>query len=55
MADIELLDRGRGMQFSTSRVTVLDLVPYFQRGKDSAEIRRWIPVLTDEEIAVVKR
>lgn len=29
---IELVNRGRGLQLSTSRVTVQDLVPYFQDG-----------------------
>ena len=27
--DIQIIDRGRGLQLSTSRVTVQDLVPYF--------------------------
>jgi len=52
--DITLIDRGRGMQLSTSRITVLDLVPYFQRGSSPEEIIRWIPTLTPEEIAVVE-
>ncbi len=52
---IEIVDRGRGMQLSTSRVTVQDLVPYFQEGCSSEEIVRWIPTLTAEEIAVVQR
>ena len=51
---IELVDRGRGLQLSTSRVTVQDLVPYFQEGCSHNEIIRWIPTLTPEEIAVVK-
>jgi hypothetical protein len=52
---IEIVDRGRGVQLSTSRVTVQDLVPYFQRGESHEEIMRWIPILTPEEIAVVER
>ncbi len=52
--EITLVDRGRGMQLSTSRITVMDLVPYFQDGCSYEEIRRWIPSLTDEEIAVVE-
>jgi uncharacterized protein (DUF433 family) len=51
---IELVDRGRGLQLSTSRITVQDLVPYFQRGESYEEIMRWIPILTREEIAVVE-
>src|SRR5262245_51853044 len=53
--DVVIVDRGRGLQLSTSRVTVQDLVPYFQEGCSSEEIIRWIPTLTIEEIAVVRR
>src|SRR3984957_8617289 len=52
---IEIVDRGRGPQLSTSRVTVQDLVPYFQEGCSHEEIIHWIPTLTTEEIAVVER
>jgi hypothetical protein len=52
---VEIVDRGRGLQLSTSRVTVLDLVPYFQRGCSFDEITRWIPSLSHQEIAVVER
>src|SRR5436190_10507004 len=52
---IQLVDRGRGLQLSTSRVTVQDLVPYFQEGCTAEEIIRWIPALTAAEIAVVER
>jgi uncharacterized protein (DUF433 family) len=51
--DIQIVDRGRGLQLSTSRITVQDLVPYFQEGASSKEITRWIPTLSEEEIAVV--
>ena len=51
---IEIVDRGRGLQLSTSRITVQDLVPYFQRGDSYDEITRWIPTLSPEEIAVVE-
>src|SRR5437773_1481803 len=52
--DIHLVDRGRGLQLSTIRVTVQDLVPYFQEGCSYEEILRWIPALTVEEIKVVE-
>jgi uncharacterized protein (DUF433 family) len=52
---IQIIDRGRGAQLSTSRVTVQDLVPYFQEGSSYEEILRWIPSLTAAEIAVVER
>lgn len=54
-SDIQIIDRGRGLQLSTSRITVQDLVPYFQRGCSYDEIIRWIPTLSREEIAVVER
>jgi uncharacterized protein (DUF433 family) len=53
--DIQIVGRGRGLQLSTSRITVQDLVPYFQEGCNYEEIMRWIPTLTVEEIAVVDR
>jgi hypothetical protein len=52
---IQIVNRGRGLQLSTSRVTVQDLVPYFQEGCSYDEIIRWIPTLTHDEIAVVER
>jgi uncharacterized protein (DUF433 family) len=51
---LEIVDRGRGPQLSTCRITVLDLVPYFQKGRSYDEITRWIPTLTIEEIAAVE-
>jgi uncharacterized protein (DUF433 family) len=53
--EITIVDRGRGLQLSTSRITVQDLVPYFQRGLSHDEIIRWIPTLTENELAVVER
>ena len=52
---IEIVERGRGPQLSTCRITVLDLVPYFQKGSSYDEIVRWIPTLTSEEISAVER
>ena len=52
---IRIVDMGRGPQLSTSRVTVQDLVPYFQEGCSEEEIIRWIPTLTADEIAVVEQ
>lgn len=51
---IQIVDRGRGPQLSTSRITVQDLVPYFQEGRSCEEIVRWMPTLTADEIAVVE-
>jgi uncharacterized protein (DUF433 family) len=55
MNAIEIVDRGRGPQLSTNRITVQDLVPYFQQRWTYEEIREVIPVLSIEEIAVVER
>jgi uncharacterized protein (DUF433 family) len=52
--EITLVDRGRGLQLSTSRITVHDLVPYFQEGCSYDEIIRWLPSLTHEEIRIVE-
>jgi uncharacterized protein (DUF433 family) len=53
--EITPVDRGQGLQLSTSRITVHDLVPYFQTGCSHEEILRWLPSLTHEEIAIVER
>jgi uncharacterized protein (DUF433 family) len=52
--EITLVDRGRGLQLSSSRITVHDLVPYFREGCSHDEIIRWVPSLTHEEIRVVE-
>ena len=52
--EITLVDRGRGLQLSNSRITVDDLVPYFQDGWSYDEIIRWVPSLTHEEIRIVE-
>lgn len=52
---IPVIENGRGPQLATSRVTVQDLVPYFQRGSSVEEIIRWIPTLSPEEIASLER
>jgi hypothetical protein len=53
--EITLVDRGRGLQLTTSRITVHDLVPYFQEGCCYDEIIRWLPSPTREEIGIVDR
>ncbi|MSQ95536.1 MAG: hypothetical protein EXR98_13385 [Gemmataceae bacterium] len=50
----EIVDSGRVPQLSTSRITVQDLVPYYRERASNDEIRRWIPSLTDDEIALLK-
>jgi hypothetical protein len=53
--EICLVNRGRGLQLSTSRITVHDLVPYFQEGCSHDEIIRWLPSLSRDEIEIVER
>src|SRR5688572_19810015 len=55
MNDISIVDRGRGPQLSTSRITVQDLVPYFQQRYTYDQIRELMPILTVEEIATIER
>jgi hypothetical protein len=38
--EITLIDQGRGLQLSTHRARVQDLVPFFQEGCSDDEIRR---------------
>jgi hypothetical protein len=54
IGEVMLVDRGRGLQLSTSRITVMDLVPYFQRRCSHDEIIRWLPTLSSTEIEVVE-
>jgi uncharacterized protein (DUF433 family) len=54
-SEIYIIDRGRGPQLSTSRITVQDLVPYFQKHFTHEQIQEIIPVLTVEEIQAVER
>jgi uncharacterized protein (DUF433 family) len=54
VGEITLVDRGRGLQLSTSRITVMDLVQYFKHNWSYDDIIQCIPSLTPEEIAVVE-
>ena len=52
---ITVVDRGRGPQLSTSRITVQDLVPYFQEGASQQEILYVFPSLILDEVVVLER
>ena len=52
---IEIVDRGRGPQLSTSRITVQDVVPYLQRQCTFEQIREVMPLLTVEEFQAVEK
>jgi uncharacterized protein (DUF433 family) len=51
----QIVDRGRGPQLSTCRITVQDLVPYLQQGYSCDEIRAVMPVLTREDVRAVEQ
>lgn len=54
--EITIVDRGRGPQLSTSRITVQDLLRYFQLGYPPEQIiREAMPSLSVAEIDVAKR
>jgi hypothetical protein len=50
---IEIVDRGRGPQLSTSRITVLDIFYWLHRGDGWKEVHYGMPTLTREEFDVV--
>jgi uncharacterized protein (DUF433 family) len=50
---ITIVDRGRGPQLSTSRITVLDVFYYLHRGHDFDVIHEAMPTLTREEFDAV--
>jgi uncharacterized protein (DUF433 family) len=54
-AVIEIVDRGRGKQLSTCRITVQDVYPYVVRGDSDDQIRDAMPILTLAEIQAVRR
>lgn len=54
--EITIVDRGRGPQLSTSRITVQDLFPYFQLGyTDERIIGEVMPSLSAAEVGVARR
>jgi uncharacterized protein (DUF433 family) len=55
MKSIKIIDRGRGPQLSTCRITVQDLVPYLQQQYTHEQILQIMPILTVEEIQAVER
>src|SRR5438105_2473190 len=50
---IEIVDRGRGPQLSTTRITVLDIFYRLHRGDGWEEIHHSMPTLTRAEFDVV--
>lgn len=54
-AEITIVDKGRGPQLSTSRITVQDLVPYLQLKYSYDDILKIMPTLSVPEIQAVER
>ena len=52
---VQIVDRGRGPQLSTCRITVQDLVPYLQQNCAIEEIMAIMPVLTAQDIEAAQR
>jgi uncharacterized protein (DUF433 family) len=50
---IQIVDRGRGPQLSTTRITVLDIFYYLHCGYDFDTIHEMMPTLSREEFDVV--
>jgi uncharacterized protein (DUF433 family) len=50
---IEIVDRGRGPQLSTTRITVMNIFYWLHRGYDWDGIHESMPTLTREEFDVV--
>lgn len=54
-AEITIINKGRGPQLSTSRITVQDIFPYFQLNYTYDQIRQIMPSLSVAEIRAVER
>ncbi len=52
-ATVAIIDRGRGPQLSTTRITVMYVFYWTHRGYGMDEIRDIMPMLSQEEIDVV--
>ncbi len=50
---IEIIDRGRGPQLSTSRITVMDVFYWYHRGQSWDQILEMIPALSREELDAI--
>lgn len=50
---IEIVERGRGPQLSTTRITVMDIFYWLHRGYDWEHIQKSMPTLTRAEFDVV--
>jgi hypothetical protein len=51
--EITIVDRGRGPQLSTTRLTVMDVFYYMHRGDDFEFIHQVMPTLTRPEFDVI--
>jgi uncharacterized protein (DUF433 family) len=51
----QIVDRGRGPQLSSCRITVQDVVPYLQLNCSIEEIMAIMPVLTVQDLQAIQR
>ena len=54
MKTINIIDQGRGMQLSNSRITVQDVYPYLKDKCAREEILEHMPTLSLEELLVIE-
>jgi uncharacterized protein (DUF433 family) len=50
-----IVDRGRGPQLSTCKVTVQDLLPAFKAGRSDEAILAWYPQLGVDEVRLLRQ
>ena len=50
---VTIIDRGRGPQLSSSRITVQDVYPYLKKQLTYGELRELLPTLTELEFKVI--
>jgi uncharacterized protein (DUF433 family) len=50
-----IIDRGRGPQLSTCKITVQDLLPAFKAGRSDTEILVWYPQLGVDEVRLLRQ
>jgi uncharacterized protein (DUF433 family) len=52
---VQIVDRGRGPQLSTCRITVQDLIPYILQNYTDDQIIQIMPILSAQEIQAVRQ
>jgi uncharacterized protein (DUF433 family) len=50
-----IVDRGRGPQLSTCKITLQDLLPSFKAGQTDEEILKWYPQIGAADVALLRQ